>query len=110
MQVATWPQVFGRAGDPGVQVALPITIADGQSMSAASCRVFQIFYSLTLSTANHDCAVSIDIDGPPIASQWYDLWADAVAVTGVCVVRGKWGASTIQGTLATSSLEFKLYQ
>ena len=30
MQVATWPQVFGRAGDPGVQVALPISIADGQ--------------------------------------------------------------------------------
>ena len=49
------------------------------------------------SIENHNCAVSVIIDGPPVASRWYDIWADAVAVTGVCVSRGKWGISTNQG-------------
>ena len=31
MKVSTWPQVFGRAGDQGVQETLPMSIVDGQS-------------------------------------------------------------------------------
>ena len=31
MKVSTWSQVFGRAGDQGVQESLPMSIVDGQS-------------------------------------------------------------------------------
>jgi hypothetical protein len=30
MQVSTIPQIFGKAGAPGVQVVLPMSISDGQ--------------------------------------------------------------------------------
>ena len=43
--------------------------------------------------------VTVDIDGGPASARWYDLWTDAVAVTGVCVQNDKWGVSTRQGKL-----------
>lgn len=37
--------------------------------------------------------VSVDIEGAPMLSRWYDIWADAVAITGMCLASGKWGMS-----------------
>lgn len=34
MQTSKLPQAFGKAGSPGVQVALPITIPDGESTNS----------------------------------------------------------------------------
>ena len=60
---------------------------------------------LTISVADRECAVTVDIAGGSGRSQWYDLWADAVAITGVCVIRGYWGFSNIQGTLTAYTHE-----
>ncbi|KAL6719522.1 hypothetical protein ACLMJK_003763 [Lecanora helva] len=75
MQVSTFPQVFGKSGASEVQVSLPMTIPDDAGK----------------------CSISVDIKGPPVFTKWYDIWADAIAVTGICVIRGKWGISSNQG-------------
>jgi len=33
-------------------------------------------------------------------SRWYDIWADAVAITGICLASGKWGMSKTLGMFA----------
>ena len=45
----------------------------------------------------NQCSVNVDIDGSPVISQWYDLWAGAVAITGICVMNDKTGVSSTLG-------------
>ena len=55
---------------------------------------------LVMFLASGQYFVTVDIDGPPVSARWYDLWTDAVAVTGICVQNDKWGISTRPGKLS----------
>jgi len=46
------------------------------------------------------CKVTVDIEGAPMLSRWYDIWADAVSITGMCLASGKWGMSKTPGMFA----------
>lgn len=52
------------------------------------------------SVGDGSCKVTVDIDGAPMLSRWYDIWADAVAITGICLASGKWGMSKTLGMFA----------
>lgn len=58
-----------------------------------------VLHSLIGPVAKSRCFVTVDINknGPPVAAQWYDIWAGATAVMGMCVVDGKAGISSMQG-------------
>lgn len=96
MEASRWPQSFGRAGDPDVQVALPVTVVDGKCDVCPSLFVGD-FLELTSVLDDNICAVTVAAIGKPVTTSWYDLWADAVALRGVCVARGKWGSSIVGG-------------
>lgn len=58
--------------------------------------------NLILLTSNighgvRECAIDIVIDGPPIQTNWYDLWASAVAIVAMCVTKGKDGVAAVKG-------------
>lgn len=74
-----------------------LCLSQSQMVSQPPYLIPSDYCVLTVISANHICAVSIDINGKSMTTSWYNLWADAVAVTGVCVARGKWGVSTISG-------------
>lgn len=43
---------------------------------------------------DHLCALEVDTTGPVENVSWYDIWAAAVAVNGMCVRSGKTGKAT----------------
>ncbi|KAL8846862.1 MAG: hypothetical protein Q9221_008061 [Calogaya cf. arnoldii] len=51
-----------------------------------------------LSTAGGGCTITIDTTAPEDTASWYDIWAAAVAVDGMCVRAGKTGRSRFLGT------------
>lgn len=92
MKVSKWEQVFGKAGSPKVEVPLPITIPDGQCSSATEPSSESDLLTTVLASGRY--FITVDIDGTSVSARWYDLWTDAVAVTGICVQNDKWGVST----------------
>lgn len=93
----TFPQAFGAKGTAGAQIELPVTYSDGERFSPGQKPILSVDPLLNGSTAKSRCFVTANINGPPVAANWYDIWASAIAVMGMCVVDGKAGISTTQG-------------
>lgn len=74
LPVSTFSQTFGAKGTPDAEIELPKSYSDDNSR----------------------CFVTVDITGAAVAANWYDIWAGAVAVMGICVLDGKAGVSAIQ--------------
>lgn len=49
------------------------------------------------------CVLEVDTTGPVEDVSWYDIWAAAVAVTGMCIRIGKTGKATDLGKLRLSN-------
>lgn len=55
---------------------------------------------LTFFKAASRCAVTVDImRGPAVEVKWYDLWANAVSIVGMCTVNSQPGKSYHRGKL-----------
>ena len=44
------------------------------------------------------CIIGVDMKGPPVQLRWHDIWAEAVAVAGMCMIYGDNGYSNTTGT------------
>ena len=78
MYATTDTQVFGPIGQPGVDALLPKT------------------FSLPF-TRGRSCAVVINSRGPLDTANWFEMWAGARAIAGICLRKGVGGISTGQG-------------
>lgn len=47
-----------------------------------------------MAAPDHLCVLEIDTTGPEENVSWYDIWAAAVAVNGMCVRMGMTGKAT----------------
>lgn len=56
-----------------------------------------------MAAPDHQCVLEVDTTGPMDNVSWYDIWAAAVAVTGMCVRSGKTGKATGLGELRRSN-------
>lgn len=72
-------QVFGKKGDPGVEVGLPISL-DGCMLPRRKLNV----PSLTYTTVAKKCGFFMVSQGGPQKTTWYDLWQGANAVWEIC--------------------------
>lgn len=52
-----------------------------------------------MTAPDHLCLLEVDTTGPTEHVSWYDIWAAAVAVNGMCVRNGKTGKATRLGEL-----------
>lgn len=52
-----------------------------------------------MAAPDHLCLLTIDTTGPVEYVSWYDIWAAAVAVNGMCVRIGKTGKAMGLGEL-----------
>lgn len=52
--------------------------------------------------ADLKCVLKVGINGAPRNARWYDFFAAAVAVLGMCVVEGKEGTAFIGESSARS--------
>ena len=100
-------QIFGREREAGVQVAVPLTYSEPQHPCAYSTSPFT-FNSLV--TANlrdpssasrsHGFRLRVFLShSSRVTTRWFDIWAEAVAVGAMCIVRGHGGTSTLAGGL-----------
>lgn len=48
-------------------------------------------------TATGDCTITIDTTVPEDTASWYDLWAAAVALDGMCARNGRPGKARFLG-------------
>ena len=48
---------------------------------------------------DHLCVLQVDTSGPVDNVSWYDIWAAAVALTGICIRNGQTGKATDLGEL-----------
>lgn len=84
------------------KVALPVTFVDGASFLHITIFSAHGLFPLLMSlTASQRCKVTVDIDGPPMLSRWYDVWGAACSAVGVCTVAGEEGTSIIECTSTT---------
>ncbi|KAI4180410.1 MAG: hypothetical protein LQ346_007001 [Caloplaca aetnensis] len=72
--------VFGRRGVPGVRVLLPLTFTSIHQYLSS-----RLVATVDLTSANVETA------------SWYDIWAATVAISGMCVNKGKGGSSSFLG-------------
>ena len=98
MPVLQYRQVFGHAGERGINVRLPNLFVDRKplphwSPSMADCK-----------PAGLKCAIELDIIGGPAYLSWYELWGAAVAVVGMCVSNGGSGEARVPGKISTAIL------
>lgn len=84
MYADTAPTVFGSRGTPGVQVPLPFAFGE----------------------LSYECAVEVDIRGPPLTTNWYRIWSAAVAALYMCIPKQQDGHAIIQdgGSIITVTL------
>lgn len=61
-----------------------------------------------MAAPDHLCVLGVDTTGPVESVSWYDIWAAAVALTGMCVRRGKIGKATGLGELRESNGLFNI--
>lgn len=48
-------------------------------------------------TAGGGCTITVDTTAPEDKASWYDIWAAAVAIDGMCVRNGRTGKSRFLG-------------
>ena len=108
MKASTEQTRFGAVGVPDVQTELPQSFTDRESpLSSPLLEKNSDFKDVNwgwnqltemrFSTATSACTISIDIIAPDDTASWYDLWAAAVALDGMCARGGRTGKSRFLG-------------
>ena len=87
--------VFGNRPGPDVQQVLPKRFLDGKSFH--STHSLGIIVVMTLNTETRKCGLTVLMNGDPERQTWYNIWAAAVSVVGVCLAKGQLGVATING-------------
>ena len=54
---------------------------------------------MTTAAPDNQCTIEIDTTLPIERVSWYDIWAAAVAINGICIRSGKTGKATDLGEL-----------
>lgn len=99
MKASTEQTAFGAVGVADVEEYLPQTLTEGMCLSLVFGTISQL--SLILS-ASGGCTITIDTLVPDDKASWYELWAVAVALDGMCARGGKTGQARFLGKLFTT--------
>ncbi|KAL6721796.1 hypothetical protein ACLMJK_000901 [Lecanora helva] len=85
MKATTGLTKFGAVGVEGIEEQLP----------------------MVLNEPTGKCKIIIDITAPDDIAQWYDIWAAAAALDGMCARGGRTGKSRFLGTNRKLTVEIK---
>lgn len=97
MQATEEKLIFGPAGASGVQEVLPRLLTDRKKRLSIK-RYFSPSYLYFKATGR--CSLYIRYTpGFSDRASWYDLWAAAVAVDGMCARSGKTGKAYLLGKM-----------
>ena len=77
------PEIFGRAGAPGVDVNLPYYLRAGRPLFR--CSQIRTVMTNNLFSADGRAVVKIDSDGRTAISSWYEIWEAVNAVAYMCI-------------------------
>ena len=68
LPVSTFSQTFGAKGAPGAEIELPKSYSDGERNFYGHNPASIVVHLLNETTDNSRCFVTVDITGPPVAS------------------------------------------
>ena len=90
--------IFGNRGQSGVDVALPLEFLDGRALRSIVLlppflpqnESWHPAHVLAM-VESGDCYSSVVTRVAPELGSWYDLWATAIAIEGMCIRIGRNG-------------------
>ena len=79
-------QIFGTGGQFGVDVKLPVSYADCESILLLKITLWRRVAPDIRSSVSMDCAAQVDMAGDAVRTQWYNIWSTAAAIMFMCVL------------------------
>lgn len=87
---------FGNEPDLYVDQELPFTMSGSKFRSSRARRISKDIDDAA--TVGSNCAMRVSLNGGLTQARWYDLWAAAVAIVGMCSSRNQIGNATVKGS------------